>query len=118
MPLMNFRLAQPAHIIDINFIDGMDYARSDGGVIKIGCLARQSHLLENSIVRQHCPLLAEALSHVGYEQIRNRGTLCGSMAHADPAAELPDVMLALDGLVSVKGLRTKRGIGEHGFSKT
>src|SRR5262245_41294977 len=115
MPLMNFRLAQPAHIIDINFIDGMDYARSDGGVIKIGCLARQSHLLENSIVRQHCPLLAEALSYVGYEQIRNRGTLCGSLAHADPAAELPAVLLALDGFVTVRNLRMKREIAAGDF---
>jgi CO/xanthine dehydrogenase FAD-binding subunit len=115
MPLMNFRLAQPAHIIDINFIDGMDYARSDGGVIKIGCLARQSHLLENSIVRQHCPLLAEALSYVGYEQIRNRGTLCGSLAHADPAAELPAVLLALDGFVTVQNLRMKREIAARDF---
>ena len=117
MPLMNFRLAQPAHIIDINFIDGMDYARSDGGVIKIGCLARQSHLLENSIVRQHCPLLAEALSYVGYEQIRNRGTLCGSLAHADPAAELPAVLLALDGFVTVQNLRMKREIAARDFFK-
>jgi len=115
MPLMNFRLAQPAHIIDINFIDGMDYARSDGGVIKIGCLARQSHLLENSIVRQHCPLLAEALSYVDYEQIRNRGTLCGSLAHADPAAELPAVLLALDGFVTVQNLRMKREIATRDF---
>ena len=104
MPLMNFRLAQPAHIIDINFIDGMDYTRRDKGVLKIGCLARQSRLLDSPIVRERCPLLAEALTYVGYEQIRNRGTLCGSLAHADPAAELPAVLLALDGFVTVGNL--------------
>ena len=60
---MNFRLAQPAHIIDINFINGMDYTRRDKGVLRIGCLsARQSHLLDSPIVREHCPLLAEALT--------------------------------------------------------
>jgi CO/xanthine dehydrogenase FAD-binding subunit len=116
MPLMNFRLAQPAHIIDINLIDGMDYIRSEKGILKIGCLARQSRLLENSIVRERCPLLAEALTYVGYEPIRNRGTLCGSLAHADPAAELPAVMLTLDGSLTVASLTTKREIAARDFS--
>ena len=118
MPLMNFRLAQPAHIIDINFVEGMDYTRSDKGVLKIGCLARQSRLLDNPIVRERCPLLAEALAYVGYEQIRNRGTLCGSLAHADPAAELPAVLLALDGSVTVGNLTTKREVAARDFFKS
>ena len=118
MPLMNFRLAQPAHIIDINFIGGMDYTRSDKGALKIGCLARQSRLLDNPIVRQRCPLLAEALTYVGYEQIRNRGTLCGSLAHADPAAELPAVLLALDGFVTVGNLTTKCEVAARDFFKS
>ena len=118
MPLMNFRLAQPAHIIDINFIGGMDYTRSDKGALKIGCLARQSRLLDNPIVRERCPLLAEALTYIGYEQIRNRGTLCGSLAHADPAAELPAVLLALDGFVTVGNLTTKREVAARDFFKS
>ena len=118
VPLMNFRLAQPAHIIDINFIEGMDYARSDNGVLKIGCLARQSRLLGSTIVRERCPLLAEALNYVGYEQIRNRGTLCGSLAHADPAAELPAVLLALDGFVTVGTLTTQREVAARDFFKS
>jgi CO/xanthine dehydrogenase FAD-binding subunit len=118
MPLMNFRLAQPAHIIDINFIDGLDYIRSDKGTIKVGCLARQSQLLANPMVRERCPLLAEALIYVGYEQIRNRGTLCGSLAHADPAAELPAVLLALDGFVTVQNVQTKRQIAARDFFKS
>jgi CO/xanthine dehydrogenase FAD-binding subunit len=118
MPLMNFRLAQPAHIIDINFINGMDYTRRDKGLLRIGCLARQSHLLDSPIVREHCPLLAEALTYVGYEQIRNRGTLCGSLAHADPAAELPAVLLALDGFVTVGNLTTKREVAARDFFKS
>ena len=118
MPLKNFRLAQPAHIIDINFIDGMDYTRSDKGVLKIGCLARQSRLLDHSIVRERCPLLTEALTYVGYEQIRHRGTLCGSLAHADPAAELPAVLLALDGFVTVQNLTTKREVAARDFFKS
>jgi CO/xanthine dehydrogenase FAD-binding subunit len=118
IPLMNFRLAQPAHIIDINFINGMDYTRRDKGLLRIGCLARQSRLLDNPIVRERCPLLAEALTYVGYEQIRNRGTLCGSLAHADPAAELPAVLLALDGFVTVGNLTTKREVAARDFFKS
>jgi CO/xanthine dehydrogenase FAD-binding subunit len=115
MPLMNFRLTQPAHLVDINFIDGLDYIRSEKGVLKIGCLARQSRLLDSPMVRERCPLLTDALAYVGYEQTRNRGTLCGSLAHADPAAELPAVMLALDGLLTVGNLKTKRVIAARDF---
>ena len=115
MPLMNFRLAAPAHLIDINFIDGLDYIRSDFGVIKIGCLTRQSRVLGDGLIQQKCPLLAAALSHVGYTQTRNRGTLCGSLAHADPAAELPAVLLALDGSVTVGNSTGKREIAARNF---
>jgi carbon-monoxide dehydrogenase medium subunit len=112
---MNFRLAQPAHLIDINFIDGLNYIRSEKGVTKIGCLARQSAVLQEPVVRQRCPLLAEALGYVGYEQIRNRGTVCGSLAHADPAAELPAVMLALDGSLTVASATGKREVAAQDF---
>ena len=115
MPMMNFRLAEPAHLIDINFIDGLDYVRSENRALKIGCLARQSRLLSDALVRQRCPLLAAAMTHVGYEQTRNRGTLCGSLAHADPAAELPAVMLALDGSVTVGSSTRKREIAARDF---
>lgn len=108
MPMMNFRLAQPAHLIDINFIAGLDYIRSENGAVKIGCLARQARVLDDPLIRQHCPLLAAALAHVGYDQTRNRGTICGSLAHADPAAELPAVLLALDGSVTVGNSTRKR----------
>ncbi|MBI2364880.1 MAG: xanthine dehydrogenase family protein subunit M [Deltaproteobacteria bacterium] len=115
MPLMNFRLAQPAHVVDINFIDGLDYIKSENGFIKIGCLARQSRLLGDSLVRQRCPLLADALACVGHEQTRNRGTFCGSLVHADPAAELPAVLLALDGSVTVGNSTGKREIAARDF---
>jgi CO/xanthine dehydrogenase FAD-binding subunit len=115
MPLMNFRLAQPAHLIDINFIEGLDSIRSEKGFIKIGCLARQSSVLNDALVRKRCPLLADALAYVGYEPIRNRGTFCGSLAHADPAAELPAVLLALDGFVTVASARNTRDIAARDF---
>jgi CO/xanthine dehydrogenase FAD-binding subunit len=110
MPMMNFRLAEPAHLIDINFIDGLDYIRGDNGAIKIGCLARQTRVLHDPLVRRRCPLLAAAVAYVGYEQTRNRGTICGSLAHADPAAELPAVLLALDGSVTVGNAAGKREV--------
>jgi CO/xanthine dehydrogenase FAD-binding subunit len=115
MPLMNFRLAQPAHLVDINFIDGLDYIKSENGSIKIGCLVRQSRLLNDALIKQRCPLLAEALAQVGFDQTRNRGTLCGSLAHADPAAELPAVLLALDGVLTVRNAITTRRITARDF---
>jgi CO/xanthine dehydrogenase FAD-binding subunit len=110
MPLMNFRLAQPRHLIDINFIEGLDYIRNENGRVKIGCLTRQSRLLNDPIIAQSCPLLAVSCTFVGYNQTRNRGTVCGSLAHADPAGEFPAVWLALDGLVSVGNLTSRREI--------
>ena len=115
MPMMNFRLAQPAHLIDINFIDGLDYIRSEKGALKIGCLARQARALSDALIRQRSPLVAAGLAHVGYEQTRNRGTICGSLAHADPAAELPAVLLALDGSVVVASARGKREVAARDF---
>ena len=115
MPMMNFRLAQPAHVIDINFIDGRDYIRSEKGALKIGCLVRQTRALGDALIRQRSPLVAAGLAHVGYEQTRNRGTICGSLAHADPAAELPAVLLALDGSVVVASERGQREVAARDF---
>jgi CO/xanthine dehydrogenase FAD-binding subunit len=115
MPLMNFRLAQPGHLIDINFIEGLDYIRTANGNVEIGCLVRQSRLLSESLIKQRCPLLADALVQVGYDQTRNRGTFCGSLAHADPAAELPAVMVALDGTITVRSAGTARNIAARDF---
>ncbi|MGE5307139.1 MAG: FAD binding domain-containing protein [Alphaproteobacteria bacterium] len=115
VPLMNFRLAQPAHVIDINFIDGLDYVKSENGAIKIGCLVRQARLLNDPLIRERCPLLAEALAQVGYEQTRNRGTFCGSLAHADPAAELPAVLLALDGVITLRSAAVTRNVTARDF---
>jgi CO/xanthine dehydrogenase FAD-binding subunit len=115
MPLMNFRLAQPAHVIDINFIDGLDYVKSENGAIRIGCLVRQARLLNDPLIRERCPLLAEALAQVGYEQTRNRGTFCGSLAHADPAAEIPAVLLALDGVITLRSAAATRNVTAREF---
>ena len=96
IPLLNFRLARPAVLVDLNGIEdlaGMSETR-DGG-LRIGSMVRQRDAERNATVAVRAPLIAEAMAHVAHPQIRNRGTIGGSVAHADPAAELPAVMLAL-----------------------
>ena len=98
MPLMNLRLARPKVIVDINRISGLDQiATTSEGGLAIGALARQRALERSAPVRQQNPLLAAAMPLIGHFQIRNRGTLGGSMVHADPAAELPAVSVLLGG---------------------
>ena len=99
IPLMNFRLGRPEVLIDINRIPGLDYIRQHDGGLQIGALAREREVELSPLVRQQCPLLAEAVSHVGHTTIRNRGTFCGSIAHADPSAEIPAAMCALEGTI-------------------
>ncbi len=95
LPLMNFRLAQPAHLVDIRRLDELDYIRSDDGWLAIGARARQATVERSPEVAARCPLLVETVALVGHPPIRHQGTVCGSVAHADPAAELPAALLAL-----------------------
>jgi len=109
VPLLSFRLAAPAHLVDINRLPGLDrIERTDGGW-RIGALVRQRAAERSAELAAGVPLLTEALRHVAHPQIRNRGTICGSLAHGDSSAELPSVMVALDArmaLVSARGTRT------------
>ena len=97
MPLLNMRLARPQVLVDINRISQLDYisATPDGG-LAIGALTRQRTIERSTESRERAPLLAAALPYIGHVQIRNRGTIGGSIAHADPAAELPALSVALD----------------------
>ena len=108
VPLLNFRLARPACLVDLNEIGGLDGIRMDGGDLVIGAMARQRAVETSPLVRAHCPLLAEAMPLIGHVQIRNRGTFGGSVAHADPASELPAVIAALDGDLVVKSASGRR----------
>ncbi|MCH7606844.1 MAG: xanthine dehydrogenase family protein subunit M [Chloroflexi bacterium] len=97
MPMMNMRLVRPGVIIDINGIDELAYISPDQqGGLAIGALTRQRHLERSAVVQEKTPLLAAGIPYIGHTQIRNRGTIGGSLAHADPAAELPAISLALD----------------------
>jgi carbon-monoxide dehydrogenase medium subunit len=96
IPVMNFRLAQPATLIDLNRVPGLDIVRrTPAGGLAIGAMTRQRRLEREPLVAELAPLLAEAVPHIAHPQIRNRGTVGGSLAHADPAAELPAVAVAL-----------------------
>lgn len=96
IPVMNFRLAQPTLLVDLNRLRGLDYLREDAGGLRIGAMTRQRRLERDPLVARLAPLLSEAVPFIAHPQIRNRGTVGGSLAHADPAAELPAVAVALD----------------------
>src|SRR5581483_2946427 len=87
VPLLNFRLVRPAHLLDLNDIPGLDGIRVADGRLVIGAMARQRAVETSGLVRERCPLLADAMPQIGHVQIRNRGTVGGSLAHADPAGE-------------------------------
>jgi carbon-monoxide dehydrogenase medium subunit len=110
VPLLNFRLARPAHIVDINRVGGLDAIYERDGGIAVQALARQAAVEDSELVAQKCPLLTDAVKLVAHRVIRNRGTVCGSLAHADPASELPAVLLALGGNVVVRSTRGDRVI--------
>jgi aerobic carbon-monoxide dehydrogenase medium subunit len=96
VPLLSLRLAQPTRLVDINRIPGLGEISESGGVLTIGALTRQRVAEHSDVVRSACPLMAAAIPHIGHTAIRNRGTVGGSIAHADPAAELPTVAACLD----------------------
>ncbi|HFC12145.1 MAG TPA: xanthine dehydrogenase family protein subunit M, partial [Anaerolineae bacterium] len=95
IPVMNFRLAQPETIIDLNKLSALDYITKDAGCLRIGALVRHSRLESDGLIAEFAPLVHEAMPLVAHSQVRNRGTIGGSLAHADPAAELPVLMVAL-----------------------
>ncbi|HET6946581.1 MAG TPA: xanthine dehydrogenase family protein subunit M [bacterium] len=110
VPLLNMRLARPAVLVDLNRVAALDYIKT-GREIRFGAMTRQRTAELSPLVRAKLPLLAEALQYIGHPQIRNRGTVGGSVAHADPSAELPAVLAALEGAVvlqSARGTRTLR----------
>jgi aerobic carbon-monoxide dehydrogenase medium subunit len=96
-------VAQPAHLVDINFVDELDYIRVAGSWLAIGARTRQATAERSDAVARAAPLLSEAMRSVAHAPVRHRGTVVGSIAHADPAAELPAVLLALDGEVVLQG---------------
>ena len=122
MPTLNMRLSQPEILIDINRLDDLKGIRLDGNTVIFGALSRHVDVMESSIVEEHLPLIAEAMPHVAHVAIRNRGTIGGSVALADPAAELPACILALGATLVVQNSSGKREIAAeqyfHGLYET
>jgi carbon-monoxide dehydrogenase medium subunit len=114
-PMINMRLMQPADLVDLNAIAGLDAIHELPGHIEIGALARHHAVAGSALLRKHCPLLAEAAQTIGHYAIRSRGTLGGSLAHADPAAQLPLVAATLGAEIVVAGARGERRIAAREF---
>ncbi|MGH7856247.1 MAG: FAD binding domain-containing protein, partial [Candidatus Binatia bacterium] len=108
VPLLALRLARPAHLVDLNRIDALSKIDAADGGLVIGAMVRQRAAERSGLVRERCPLLAAALPRIGHPAIRNRGTVGGSLAHADPAAELPAVALALEAKLVARSARGER----------
>jgi aerobic carbon-monoxide dehydrogenase medium subunit len=115
VPLMNFRLAQPGHVIDLRRVAGLCGIRTEGDTLVIGAMTRQAEVEDAPEVAVVAPLLAEAIGFVAHRPIRNSGTIGGSLAHADPAAELPAVALALDAELVAAGPAGSRSIPAASF---
>ena len=115
MPMMNFRLAAPGTLVDLNGIDALRGIRADGDVIRIGAMTRYADLAAAPEIAAHVPLIAMALPHIAHAAIRNRGTIGGSVSLADPAAEMPALLLALGATVHVQGTAGARRIAADDF---
>ena len=115
VPTMNFRLAQPGLLIDINRLGELAYIRKDPAGLRIGAMTRQRAVEKSALVAEQAPLLAETIPYIAHPQIRNRGTFGGSIAHADPAAELPAVMLAHDARMRAVKQGSERWIAADEF---
>jgi carbon-monoxide dehydrogenase medium subunit len=115
LPLMKLRLAQPSVLVDIGRLTDLSYIRDEGEHIAIGALTRHREVETSDLLKQHVPLLAHAASHVGDPQVRHRGTIGGSIAHADPASDLPATTLALGATYVVQGPNGTREIAAADF---
>src|ERR1700726_3698576 len=115
MPAMNLRLISPEFIVDIGELGELRGIAVRGSALTIGALTRHVDLLRSPDIAAHAPLLAEAVAHVAHPAIRNRGTLGGSLAHADPASELPACMVALNATIVVRGQDCERRIAAEDF---
>jgi len=118
IPLLNFRLARPERLVDVNRIDELAYIRRQNGVLHIGALARIASLERSPLAAARWPLLVEAARLVGHAQIRSRGTVGGSVAHADPAAELPAALTALSASFHTASQRGSRTLAAEEFFVT
>jgi aerobic carbon-monoxide dehydrogenase medium subunit len=115
VPMMNLRIARPERLIDINRIGGLNYIRREGDEIAIGALARHADVKDSALVAQACPLMHMAYEWVAHTAVRNRGTLCGNLCHADPASEMPAVALAVGATMVLQSQKGQRKVAAADF---
>jgi len=118
IPLLNMRMAHPKHLVDLNRVSELAYLEQRDGGLAIGAMTRHRAVERSPVVAAACPLLVQAVKQIGHVQIRCRGTTGGSIAHADPAAELPAVLAALDGHVTLVGPSGRRTVQSDDFFVT
>jgi aerobic carbon-monoxide dehydrogenase medium subunit len=115
VPMMKLRLAQPAAVIDVGRIAELKGIQADGDSLRIGALTTHAEIASSSQVQRHCPVLAEAASKIGDPQVRNKGTIGGNIAHADPASDLPAVLCAVGATVHLRGAGGERSVAASDF---
>jgi len=115
VPMLNFRLLRPALLVDINRIPGLAFVFEDADAIRVGALTCHHQLETSPVIARHLPVLAAAMTHVAHLAIRNRGTIGGSLSHADPAAELPMMALLLDATLGIASPRGRRTVAARDF---
>jgi carbon-monoxide dehydrogenase medium subunit len=115
LPLLNFRMARPAVLVDINGIEGLSYIEDRGDRIAIGALTRHRDLEHSALIASKLPVMTAAMRHVAHLAIRNRGTIGGSLSHADPAAELPMLAAFYEAAITVQGPKGRRTIAPEEF---
>lgn len=115
LPAMKLRLSQPGHLIDIGRIDGLSYIREEADAIVIGSMTTYTTIERSDLLRRNFPLMVEATELIGDQQVRNRGTIGGSIAHFDPASDMPGVVMALKGEIVVQGPKGTRTIKADDF---
>ena len=118
LPLMKLRLASPALLVDIGRLEGLSYVRDSGEALAVGALTRHHDLATDPLVQEHCPLLSHVAGMIGDPQVRHRGTIGGSLAHGDPASDLPAVLLALDGEIVAQGPEGERTFAANDFFRS
>ena len=115
LPMMKLRFAQPAHLIDLNRIDALRGIREDGNTVCIGAMTVENDLIASKLLQAKVPLLPEAAKHIADPQVRNRGTIGGDIAHADPGNDHPALAIALDATFVLEGPKGKRQVAAGGF---
>jgi carbon-monoxide dehydrogenase medium subunit len=115
LPQMKLRVSQPSMLVDIGRVAELSGISLEGGSLKVGALTTHDTIANSALVQEHCPVLAKAAGQIGDQQVRNRGTLGGSLAHADPAADLPTVVIALGGTLHAAGPGGSREIAAGDF---